>query len=117
MAAILAIEDELLVRLVIVEALADAGHTVLEANDGEEALGLLRSGKTVDLILTDVRMPRMDGFALVRAARALHPEVPVVFMTGYAGSAIRPEFPHAVVLDKPFSPEELLKTVNRVLAI
>jgi len=114
MAAILAVEDEPLVRLVLVEALIDAGHTVLEAGDGEQALALLREGKTVDLILTDVRMPRVDGFELARAAREMHPRTPVIFMTGYSGANL--DFTNATVLGKPFTPEDLLDTVNRVLA-
>lgn len=116
MTSILAVEDEQLVRFVVVEALIDAGYTVLEAGDGEEALALLREGNRIDLILTDVRMPRLDGFALARAAREMHPHIPLIFMTGYTGSNMRPEFSNAEMLDKPFTPEHLLEAVKRTLA-
>jgi two-component system cell cycle sensor histidine kinase/response regulator CckA len=115
MTSVLAVEDEFLVRTILVEALADAGYTVLEAGDGEEALALLREGEPVDIVLTDIRMPRLDGFGLVKAAREIYPDLPVIFMTGYSGSSLHPDFINATVLGKPFTPEELIALVQRMI--
>jgi CheY-like chemotaxis protein len=115
MAKILAVEDEALVRILIVETLADAGHTVLEASDGETALELVKETPDIDIIVSDVRMSRMDGFTLATAARALYPALGVLFMTGYMGTEVSGKVPDARVLQKPFDPDALLSEVSRML--
>jgi len=116
MAKILAVEDEYFVRSLVVETLQDAGHTVVDAPDGEEALSIVRSTDDIDLIVTDVRMPRLDGYALARSARELRPGLAVLFMTGYTGTNPPDGLDHAKTLHKPFAPEELVKTVAAILA-
>jgi CheY-like chemotaxis protein len=81
---VLVAEDEALMRSLATEFLTDAGFTVLEAHDGEEALALLQTNHQINLLVSDVRMPRIDGYVLVRAALDLVPGLKVILMTGYA---------------------------------
>lgn len=115
MAKILAVEDEPLVLLLVSETLQDAGHTLLEAENGEVALELLRTTPDIDLVVTDVRMPKLDGFGLAAAARTLRPEVSMLFMTGYAGSEVPKDLSRTPVLVKPFAPDVLVTTVEKIL--
>jgi CheY-like chemotaxis protein len=115
MAKILAVEDEALVRILIVETLNDEGHTVLEAPDGEAALAIVHATPDLDLIVTDVRMPKMDGFALAVRAHQLRPELGVLFMTGYSGTDVPPELPSVKVMQKPFDPDELIVAIDSML--
>jgi len=116
MAKILAVEDEALVRILIVETLADAGHAVLEAADGESALAVVIETPDLDIIVTDVRMSKMDGFSLARLAREIRPDLPVLFMTGYMGADVPANIPDAKVLQKPFDPDDLLAAIETMLA-
>lgn len=115
MAKILAVEDEFLVRSLVVETLQNEGHVVLDAPDGEEALRMVREAPDIDLIVTDVRMPKLDGFQLALSARGLRPGLSVLFMTGYTGANPPLEFAAARMLHKPFAPEDLISTVNAIL--
>jgi len=116
MAKILAVEDEFFVRSLIVETLQGEGHTVLDAPDGEAALAMVREAPDIELIVTDVRMPKLDGFALALSARALRPGLPVLFMTGYSGASPPEALATAPMLHKPFAPEELVATVGTILS-
>ena len=80
---VLMAEDEKLAAEVLEEALVDAGFEVLAANDGQEALDLASNGAGFDLLLTDLKMPRLDGKELIARLRAERPDLPVVVMTGY----------------------------------
>ncbi len=112
MPRILAVEDEPLVRLLIVQALEDAGHTVLEAPDGEAALSIVQSDPDLDLIVTDIRMPRLDGYELAHAARRLRPGIGFVFMTGYSKEDVPAELSDSQLLQKPFDPEDLVAVIE-----
>ena len=80
---VLLVEDEVTIRMILAEALADAGFTVTEAASGEAALLLFDEAPAFDLLLTDVHMPgRVSGVDLACALRARWPAVPVVFVTG-----------------------------------
>jgi len=87
---ILVVEDEALLRFSLVAYLEDSGHACREAADGEEALALLAT-EPFDLVLTDLRMPRMDGFALLDALHAAHPGLPVVVLTGTRDALVEEE--------------------------
>jgi CheY-like chemotaxis protein len=115
MAKILAVEDEALVRMLVVETLGDAGHTVLEAPDGEAALSIVKQTPDLDLIVTDVRMPKLDGFALAIATQQLRPNLGVLFMTGYIGTEVPAQLSSAKVMQKPFDPDVLVATINKML--
>ena len=80
---VLVVEDELLIRLTLVEALSDEGCLVLEAETGDAALPMLQSDKTIRLLLTDIQLPGLlNGHALASKARENLPHLPIIFMTG-----------------------------------
>lgn len=115
MALILTVEDEPLVRMLIVQALEDAGHTVLEASDGEAALQMLSQAPELDLIVTDVRMPRLGGYELAQAVRLARPQTAFVFMTGYSKEQLPGELTGARIMQKPFDPDELVTVIAHML--
>ena len=117
-ASILVAEDESMVRMIAVETLRDAGFEVFEASDGVEALALLEKGVKVDLLISDIKMPRMNGYQLVEAGKALRPEMKVLLMTGYAQDPIPDSMTRAGirVLYKPFNVDELSVWAQRVLS-
>lgn len=80
---ILMAEDEPLAAEVLQEALTDEGFEVFAAPDGQAALEMAETGTGFDLLLTDLRMPRLDGSGLIRRLRAVRPNLPVVVMTGF----------------------------------
>ena len=80
---VLMAEDEPLAAEVIEEGLVEAGFEVIAANDGQAALDLAANGAGFDLLLTDLKMPRLDGKELIARLRAERPDLPVVVMTGF----------------------------------
>jgi PAS domain S-box-containing protein len=117
-ATILLAEDQRAVRFVARRALEGAGYRVIDAADGAAALRLWRErAGAVDLVLTDVVMPEMDGAALARAIRAERPEVPIVFMSGYDSAADGgvPLPSGAALVAKPFEVGALLAAVRAAL--
>jgi len=114
---ILVVEDETMVRAVAERALARNGYTVLSAENGEAALELLASTPRIDLMISDVVMPTMDGPTTVRAARRTHPDLPILFMSGYAEEQLRKsiDIPNVSFLAKPFSVQQLAEAVREVL--
>jgi PAS domain S-box-containing protein len=117
-ATALVVEDEPLVRHLTARALEGDGFRVVTADSGEDALGLVRAGLVPDVVVTDVVMPRMNGPELSVAIHALHPGLPVLFMSGYLGDDMmaRRVLPEgAAFLQKPFTPEELVQAVDRLL--
>jgi CheY-like chemotaxis protein len=106
---ILLAEDEAMLRIIAVEMLQDAGFEVFEAGDGVEALDLLKAHPQIALLVSDIKMPRMDGYALVEAGLEIKPDLKVLLMTGYSQ-----EPPPGVlkareiqILHKPFNLEKL----------
>jgi PAS domain S-box-containing protein len=115
---VLVVEDDPVVRRMTARALTEAGYATLEAEDGREALDLVgRQAGRLDLVVTDLGMPRMDGFQLARWLRAEHPDIPVLLISGHlhqepaAGGK-----GHWPLLRKPFPPEELVRQVTELLA-
>jgi len=115
---ILLVEDEPMVRTVAERALTRHGYQVLTATNGEEALEIVNRGDELALMISDVVMPLMDGPTMVREARKTRPEVPILFMSGYAEEQLRKSIDIANVafLPKPFSMQELAEAVRSVLA-
>ena len=116
---ILLVEDESDVRALAREVLERQGYTVLEASDGAQAVAVYeKEGARIDLILTDVVMPRMSGREMVDRVRATRPDMRVLYMSGYTGDAI---VRHGVLdasmllLGKPFTPVALIAKVREVL--
>src|SRR5215468_6969809 len=120
MARILIAEDEEGLRSLVARALAQDGHAVVTANDGAEALDVLaREQGAFELLLTDIRMPIMDGIALALAAARDHPRVAILLMTGYADQRERACGLEALIHDviaKPFSLTAIRSAVNEALA-
>ena len=118
-AVILLVEDEAPVRAFASRALRLRGFTVLEADSAEAALQLLEDPDVeVNVFVTDVVMPGMDGPSWVRKARAERPDVKVVFVSGYAEESFhddQSDIPNSTFLPKPFSLTELTETVSRQL--
>ena len=116
---ILLVDDERAIRTSVCSALTAAGHQVVTASDGVEALRRFHTdGHRVALLLTDVALPGLDGFELADAARALRPELPVLFMSGYADDVVRSrglDPAQVQVLAKPFRLAQVAAAVARVL--
>jgi len=115
---VLLVEDEDPVRMVAERALVRAGYTVTPAADGDEGLELVEAGGEFDLVVSDVRMPGLDGPAMVRAIRERKPDIPVLFMSGYAEEQLRKEIdiPGVHFVAKPFSVQQITEKVGAVLA-
>jgi two-component system cell cycle response regulator CpdR len=120
MARILIAEDEEGLRSLVARALSQDGHAVTTANDGAEALDLLaREQGAFELLLTDIRMPIMDGIALALAAARDHPKVAILLMTGYADQRERASGLEALIHDviaKPFSLATIRTAVRDAIA-
>ncbi len=115
---ILVVEDEDRVRLISVDALRELGYTVVHASSGTEALDLLRSHPDVTLLFTDIVMPGMTGRQLADAVKRRHPNVKVLFTTGYTRNAVAHNDildPGTHLLTKPFSLEQLALKTREVL--
>lgn len=111
---ILVVEDDAIVRMLIVDVLEELEFTVLEASGSDIALNLIQdSSVTIDLLMTDVGLPGMDGRELATAARAARPELPILFASGYAESIEVP--PGMSVIGKPFSIDQLRDKVKSLL--
>ncbi len=117
---ILLVEDEIAVRSLAARILRDQGYTVLEANNGEDALNLVRkfTNTEIHLLLTDVVMPRLGGKALSEQLKVIRPDIKVLFTSGYTGNTVV----HHNVLDtgtmflqKPFLPTILARKVRDAL--
>ncbi len=105
--SILVVDDEDPVRELLTWMLEDAGHSVYQASDGQQALAFLRQHGRVDLVLSDVNMPRMDGVELSRQMRLAWPGVPVLLISGRpAPSDARPFLP------KPFRWDALARLIT-----
>ena len=115
--SILVVDDELLIRDLLYDFFSGQGWQIAVAENGEKALEIVRS-KKIDLILTDIKMPEMDGLTLASKVSQTHPEIPVVVMTGYpsvdtAVSALRSKVADYVI--KPFNINQLFKLVESKL--
>ncbi len=119
MAKILIAEDDDMIRDLVVRALTEDGHDLTTAGDGAAALEALnRQDGKFDLLLSDVKMPVMDGIALALAAGRDHPDVAIMLMTGYADQRERAHGLDALVHDviaKPFSVDQIKGAVREAL--
>jgi CheY-like chemotaxis protein len=119
-ARILIAEDEEPVRVLVARALSSDGHEIVTAADGAEALDKLQTeAGRFDLLLTDIKMPVMDGLALALATARDFPVLPILLMTGYADQRERASGLEAIVSDvisKPFSVAEIRFAVAAALA-
>jgi PAS domain S-box-containing protein len=115
---VLVVEDEPVVRGLIVEVLADLGYAALEATDGPAGLEILQSRQRIDLLITDVGLPGLNGRQVADAARLLRPGLKVIFMTGYAETAASAQGflePGMTMITKPFAMEVLAAKVHAII--
>jgi CheY-like chemotaxis protein len=114
----LVVEDELIVRRLVVEVLEDAGYRVLEAGDGPSGLAILESAEAVDRLVSDVGLPGLNGRQLADRARETRPDLKVLFITGYTENAtLASGFlqPGMEMITKPFAVEALAGKVQEML--
>ena len=117
---VMLVEDEDPVRIFGARALRNKGYKVLEARSGEGALEMIRdAGEKIDLLITDVVMPRMDGPTLIRRVRETYPDMKVIFISGYTEDAFRQRLDSDTeihFLPKPFSLKQLASKVKEVIS-
>ena len=112
------VEDDPAVRMLVLNVLAELGYRAFEAEDARSALPLLESPMRVDLLVTDVGLPGMNGRQLAEIARQQRPGLKVLFMTGYAEKAAeRQGFlePGMDLMAKPFSIEEMAQKIRQMI--
>ena len=115
---IMVVEDETLVRMLVVQMLEDSGHSVVEYAEGRAALEALQSGLSIDILVTDVGLPGVSGRRLAEQAQTDRPDLKILFMTGYAESAVDDlGIAGAEVIGKPFALEELSAKIDRMLTV
>ena len=114
---VLLVEDEPTVRSVAERALTRHGYKVITADNGEAALEVLGRGEEIDLLISDVVMPGMDGPTVVREARKSRPDLKILFMSGYAEEQLRKsiDIENVNFLPKPFSVTELAEAARRAV--
>lgn len=116
---VLTVDDSASIRQMVAFTLSSAGYQVVEAVDGQDGLDKAKS-KSVDLVLTDQNMPRMDGLSLIKSLRALpqYKAAPILVLTTEASDAMKQQGKAAGAtgwLVKPFDPAKLLEVVKKVL--
>ncbi|WP_341520007.1 response regulator [Pseudomonas sp. G.S.17] len=111
---ILVVEDDNIVRMLILDVLEELEYSVLEAADGEQALKFLEDNdQTIDLLMTDLGLPDISGKELAAKARNLRPTLPVLFASGYSEDIDVPTGMHSI--GKPFSIDQLRDKVKSIL--
>jgi CheY-like chemotaxis protein len=115
---VLVVEDEPVVRSLIVDVLHELGYRALEAGDGPSGLAILQSRATVDVLVTDIGLPGLNGRQLADAGRLLRPGMKVLFMTGYAENAAFANgfLEHGMeMITKPFAMDRLATRVREIV--
>jgi len=120
MAKLLIVEDDESVRTLAARALERAGHQIDVAADGAQGLASIRAADGgYDLVVSDIRMPEMDGIEMAKAAAAAYPAMRIMLVTGYADQRERAEELNGIIRDvvqKPFTLAEIRERVDRALA-
>ena len=114
---ILVVEDEALLRIVVVEILQEAGYAVLQAPDGASGCEIMKTGTPIDLLISDIKMPGMSGYDVARAGREMKPALRILLMTGYAQEPL-PDNMRGYgieVIHKPFDFDEFVRRVQTKL--
>ncbi|MBN9320127.1 MAG: PAS domain S-box protein [Caulobacterales bacterium] len=117
---VLLVEDDAQVRLLVMEVLSELGYQTLEAHDGDAALPILRSSAKIDLMVSDVGLPGVNGRQLAEIARETRPDLKVLFVTGYAENAAqRSEFlgEGMEMITKPFALDDLARKIREMVEL
>jgi DNA-binding response OmpR family regulator len=114
---ILVVEDEAVVRLLVVETLQDLGYRALEAADGQAGLRILQTSQRIDLLVTNIGLPGLNGRQLADVGRITRSNLKILFMTGYAETAASSGFltEGMEIIAKPFEMDALAKRVRQML--
>jgi PAS domain S-box-containing protein len=114
---VLIVEDQAIVRLLIVDVLNELGYRALETADSGAALRILQSSQRIDLLVTDIGLPGLNGRQLAEAARVTRPQLRVLFATGYAEKAAGSSFlePGMEIITKPFAMDELAARIRQMI--
>jgi PAS domain S-box-containing protein len=114
---VLVVEDEAIVRLLIVELLNELGYLALEAHDGTSALRIIQSGQRIDLLVSDIGLPGLNGRQLADLARETRPNLKILFMTGYAEKAASRSFLTSgmEIITKPFNMDVLSVKIREMI--
>ncbi len=116
---VLAVDDDDLVLSVMVQSLEELGFDTISALGGRSALALLDSGEPIDLLVTDVRMPRVSGMDVASAVRQKSQSLPILFVTGFSAQFVdsnRNPDPHVALLRKPYTLAALKNTVSALMS-
>lgn len=114
--SVLLVEDEVMISSLVADCLTAAGFIVHEVTTADEALRYIKSGADIDVLFTDINLPGgMTGAELARRARALKPELPVVYASGrYRGDDLDGLVPHAAFLPKPYDQRKLAYVLEQI---
>jgi PAS domain S-box-containing protein len=115
---VLVLEDEAIVRTIVVEVLEDLGLQAIEAASGPAGLEILQSRQRIDLLVTDIGLPGLNGRQVAEAARLLRPDLKILFMTGYAETAAMADgflLPGMEMITKPFAIESLAERIRKMV--
>ena len=116
MPTILVVDDEPGIRMFVSQILEQSGFSVLTAPDGADAISISQSHQgEIGLVITDVRMPNVDGLALAQALLEDDPTMPVLFMSSHYDASLMDQFEGSEFLAKPFSVDRLLEAVKTML--
>jgi CheY-like chemotaxis protein len=117
--AVLVVEDEVLVRMLVVQTLEDAGYTVHEAGEARAAMAMLAAHDAIDLVVTDVGLPGLSGRQLAEQARDHNPALKILFMTGYNDSPLLDSGlpPGVDLITKPFDLANLAAKAGALLSL
>lgn len=115
---VLVIEDDMSVRLLVMQVLEELGYQGIETSDGRQAMPILESSRKIDLLISDVGLPGLNGRQLAEIARERRPDLPILFMTGYAKQAADQAAFLAggmEIITKPFAIEQLGRRIGEIL--
>jgi CheY-like chemotaxis protein len=115
-ATILVVDDDPEVNEMTGWTLASLGYSVVSATNATDALAILQNGPAIDLLLTDVVMPGMDGITLTRRVKDICPAMPVVVVSGHVAGLQLPDMSDAVFLRKPYRSKALIEAIDGLLS-
>jgi len=114
---VLVVDDDTSVRAYLKDALKREGFLTLEAGDGQLGIELVRKiGSDIDLIISDIKMPKLDGIQLANVVRAEFPKIPIILISGYVDVALKNQ-PGVEFIPKPFLLSTLLNIVSKMVAM
>jgi CheY-like chemotaxis protein len=112
---IMVVEDDDGVRVLLEELLLGRGYKVITAQNGDEALGRIQRDTQLSLMITDIRMPGIDGWELARRATQMLPDIKVLYITGYPGEECPADAPRGPLVRKPWRIGELYRSIEQLI--